>query len=77
MIRQYTLTLIRKFQAQKDNFTFEFINPDLEPAKARTFNIERDGEMIIQYHGSHKKLSRIGEENLMNTLISMSQVEKQ
>jgi len=74
-VRDYIQTLINKFQVHKQNLTFEFINPELAPEKARSLNITREGELVIHYNHRIRHLSVIREANIIDRLVNMHQTQ--
>jgi len=76
LIRKQTLEILNKFAKYKDNFTFEFINPELSPDIARKYKIEQDGEMIVNFNNKQTILSFISEKTITNSLLSMNRQQK-
>ena len=64
-----TLTrLFDRYSQQQPNITFETINPDLAPQQLREFNIEFDGETLIQYSNRSETLRQITESTITNAM---------
>ena len=61
-------TLFQRFADAQRNIEYDSVNPDLVPEKLREFNIQRDGEVVIQYAGRSENLSQITEASVTNTI---------
>ncbi len=47
---------------------YNSINPDFVPDQLREFNIQRDGEVVIEVNGRHENLQQITESSITNAL---------
>jgi len=68
LIRKRIGELIARYQRRKPDIKLVFVNPDLEPQKARELGITTDGELVIEYQGRTERLSEISESGLTNAL---------
>lgn len=61
-------SLFQRYQDLQHNIEYVSINPDLVPDQLREFNIQRDGEVVIEYAGRSENLAQITESNVTNTI---------
>lgn len=67
-LRESLDTLFQRFADAQGYIEYNSVNPDLVPEKLREFNIQRDGEVVIQYAGRSENLSQITEATVTNTI---------
>lgn len=51
---------------------YNSINPDFAPDQLRDFNIQRDGEVVIEVNGRHENLQQITESSITNALARLT-----
>jgi ABC-type uncharacterized transport system involved in gliding motility auxiliary subunit len=71
-LRAQVAQLIDRYTRIKPNLTLRFIDPDLEPEKARDLNIGPEGLIQVEYQGRTEKLSFIDESTLSNALLQLA-----
>ncbi len=71
-LRAQVAQLIDRYTRIKPNLTLRFIDPDLEPEKARDLNIGPEGLILVEYQGRTEKLSFIDESSLSNALLQLA-----
>ena len=71
-LRAQAAQLIDRYTRIKPNLTLRFIDPDLEPEKARDLNIGPEGLILVEYQGRTEKLSFIDESSLSNALLQLA-----
>lgn len=49
--------LVARYQRESDAFTLEFVNPDLDPARARAAGVAADNVVVVEYDGRTEHLS--------------------
>ncbi|HEY5140202.1 MAG TPA: DUF4350 domain-containing protein, partial [Methylococcales bacterium] len=64
--------LIDRYSRYKSNLTLTFIDPDLQPEKARELNIGPEGIIVVEYQGRREKLTFIDESSLTNALLQLA-----
>jgi len=64
--------LLKRYQAEKQNFHFKILNPDLDIDIARAENISRYGQVTVKYQGKKETLDNINESQLGNALSRLS-----
>ncbi len=60
--------LFQRYSEQQNLIEYLSINPDLTPDLLREFNIQRDGEVVIEIDGRSENISRISESNITNSI---------
>ncbi len=60
--------LFQRYKAKQDRIDYHSINPDLVPEKLREFNIQRDGEVVIEYQGRSENITRVSESTVTNAI---------
>ncbi|VAW66447.1 Gliding motility-associated ABC transporter substrate-binding protein GldG [hydrothermal vent metagenome] len=68
--------ILNRYQNNKANFSFKLINPDIFIQQAKTDNIERYGQTIIEYRGRQERINTLSEENITNALIRLHRNNK-
>lgn len=68
--------ILNRYQNNKPDFNFKLINPDIFIQQAKTDNIERYGQTIIEYQGRQERIESISEENISNALIRLQRNRK-
>lgn len=65
-------TLLKRYQAEKKNFKFKILNPDLDIELAKAENITRYGQVTVKYHGKRETIESINESLIGNALARLS-----
>lgn len=68
--------ILQRYQNNKPDFNFELINPDIFIKRAKTDNIERYGQTIIEYQGKTERINKLTEETITNALIRLHRGNK-
>lgn len=55
-VRTAARDLLDRYSREKSDFSYDFVNPDREPALARQFDIRAQGEMVVTYEGRQEQL---------------------
>lgn len=63
--------LVERYRRAGARVTLEFVNPELEPARARELGIRGDGELILRMGGASERVQRISEQSITNALAQM------
>ncbi len=71
-IRTQIAQLIDRYSRNRSNLTLTFIDPDLQPEKARELNIGPEGIIVVEYQGRTEKLTFIDESSLTNALLQLA-----
>lgn len=61
-------TLFGRYRDQQPLIEYRSINPDLVPAQLREFNIQQDGEVVIEYNGRSENIRQLTELNVTNAI---------
>jgi len=67
-LRASLADLLTRYQREKADFSFRFVNPDLEPDRVRRHGISLDGELLLSYQGREQTLGEASEEAVSNAL---------
>lgn len=60
--------LFQRYQQHQDLINYQSINPDLAPELLRDFNIQRDGEVVIEVGGRRENLTQVTESGITNAI---------
>ena len=63
--------LVDSYRRYKRNIDLEFIDPDSNPEKTRAAGIQFDGQLVVEYNNSSKKLTQLNEKALTNALVQL------
>lgn len=55
--RRQVEDLVARYQRESGHFTLEFVNPDLEPARARDAGVATDNVLVLEFDGRTEHLS--------------------
>jgi len=70
-----TETTQKLLELYKENssglFDYEFIDPDLEPAKRQAYHVTRDGSLVLEMNGNFLPVSTINEQEITTTIIKL------
>ena len=67
-LRKSISDLVSRYRRHKPDISLQFVNPDLDPQRARDLNITVDGEMVIAYRGKSEHVQDRSESGLTNAL---------
>lgn len=67
-IKESLDVLFQRYANAQQHIEYESINPDLAPQRLREFDIQRDGEVVIEYEGRSENLVQITETNVTNAI---------
>jgi ABC-type uncharacterized transport system involved in gliding motility auxiliary subunit len=71
-LQEQVKQLVAKYQRVKPNTTLEFVNPDLDPARAKQDDIDHAGQLVIHYAGRSEVMDSASEETIGNAIQRMS-----
>ncbi len=60
--------LFKRYAENQPYIEYQSINPDLAPDLLREFNIQRDGEIIIEVNGRSENVLQVSESTITNTI---------
>jgi len=67
-LRKAITTLVGRYQKHKSDIALEFVDPTLDPARARAANVRIDGELVVEVNGRKENLNQLTEDALTNAL---------
>jgi ABC-type uncharacterized transport system involved in gliding motility auxiliary subunit len=67
--------LLNEYKYHKKDFSFEVIDPDVNPGKVKDLGVEEYGQVVVEWGGKTEKVKTNSEEGITNTLIKLSQTE--
>ncbi len=70
--RQRVEDLLREYALLTDKFTYEFVNPNREPGKARQYNITRYGVVLLLRGDRRQEVVVFDEEDLTSGIIKVT-----
>ena len=70
--RQNAEDLLKEYAARTDKFTYEFIDPDLQPALARQFQITSYGTLVFQRGDKTQDILGLQEQDFTSAIIKVS-----
>lgn len=59
---------VRRYQRVKEDITLEFVDPSTNPQQVREYNIQRPGEVVVEYQGRRENLSSTTEQAITTAL---------
>lgn len=71
-LQEQVKQLVAKYQRIKPDTTLEFVNPDLDPARAKQDEIDHAGQLVIRYAGRSEVMDSASEETLGNAIQRLS-----
>ncbi|MEJ2687295.1 MAG: Gldg family protein [Gammaproteobacteria bacterium] len=69
-------SLIGRYQRVKSDVHLTFVNPDAEPQRVRQLGIQRDGELMVAYHGRSEHVRELNEQSVTNAILRASRQGK-
>lgn len=64
--------LIDKYRVHHDDINIEFVNPDLNPARAQKDGIAYSGQLLLKYGDKSETINSVDEQNVLNVLQRLS-----
>ncbi len=64
--------LVSRFQEHKPDISLRFVNPETDPAQARTLNAAPGGELILRTPEREQRLQNLSERSLADSLTQLS-----
>ncbi len=64
--------LVDKYRKYKKDIKLEFVNPDLDPARAEADGIQYSGQVLIKLGDKSDKVNSVAEQNMVNVLQRLS-----
>ena len=68
--------ILDRYQNNKNDFSFEIINPDIFIEQAKADNIQQYGQTIVEYNGATERIDSLSEETISNALIRLHRGNK-
>lgn len=68
--------LVARYQRHHDGFTLEFVNPDVDPDRARRAGITADGEVLVSVAGREERVAALNERSLTTALQRLARVDE-
>jgi hypothetical protein len=76
--RKSILSLVQRYQQQKQNIYLTFIDPTKEPALSRDYQIKSEGEWVVSYQGRSERMALpYTEESFTNLLLKLKHAKTQ
>lgn len=70
-LRRGIRELLGRYQKYKPDLELEFVDPDIDPDRAREAGIRFDGEVLVEYDGGTETLAKLDEETITNTFVRL------
>jgi len=70
--RQNAEDLLKEYAARSDKFTYEFVDPDLQPALARQFKITSYGTLVFQRGNKTQNVYGLQEQDFTSAIVKVS-----
>ncbi len=67
-LRRRITELVERYQRHDPRVSLKFVNPDTNPAQARSAGVRFDGEMTVEYGGQTQMVEQVSEGSLTNAL---------
>jgi len=67
--------LVDKYKQYKSDIKLEFVNPDLNPERAKADGIQYSGQLLIKLGDKSEKTNSAGEQNIVNLLQRLSRTK--
>jgi len=71
-IREQLKRLVNKYQRVKPELTLAFVNPDLEPARAKAAGVDHAGQLLLQVGTRSELVDSVSEQVIANALLRLS-----
>ena len=71
-LRRHIQDLVARYQRYYPAMQLQFVNPDVEPDRARAEGITVDGELVISYQGRSERIQQLAEQALSNGLLRVA-----
>lgn len=68
--------LLSQYRYHSKRVSYEFVDPDREPTKARQYNITTYGSIVFESQGKTEHLTRSNEESITNALVKVTRKGK-
>ena len=68
--------VLRRYRQESSKVEESYVNPHVEPALAREYNIDEMGGVILEYKGQRTKVDAPTEEEITNAIIKVTRVEQ-
>ncbi len=64
--------IFKRYQKLQPLIQYQSINPDFVPDQLREFNIQRDGEVVLEFNGRRENLQQITESTITNAIARLT-----
>jgi ABC-type uncharacterized transport system involved in gliding motility auxiliary subunit len=64
--------IFQRYQQSQPLIEYHSVNPDFVPDALREYNIQRDGEVVIEIDGRHENLQQITESSITNAIARLT-----
>lgn len=77
-LRKRIRDFMGRYQQAKSDLTLDFVNPELEPKRARDAGIQVNGEMVVEYEGRTERFSpfNLNEQAFTNLLVRLARARE-
>lgn len=70
-LRQLIQDFISPYQREKDDLSFEFVDPREDPARAKQAGVRVNGELVVELNGRSANLDTLTEQELTNLMVRL------
>jgi ABC-type uncharacterized transport system involved in gliding motility auxiliary subunit len=64
--------LLERYRRHKANIKIQFVDPEVNLAKARELGVGSQGLIVVEYHGNSEKINFLDESTLTNALLQLA-----
>jgi len=72
IVRSALKKLVEKYKNHKSDIELEFVNPDLDPTRAKQDGIEYSGQLLVKLGDKSETVNSVDEQTMINTLQRLS-----
>ncbi|GAK58321.1 putative ABC-type uncharacterized transport system involved in gliding motility auxiliary [Candidatus Vecturithrix granuli] len=74
--REAANDLLQQYKRLSAHISYEFIDPDKNPGRAKSYDIKTYGTIVLETKAKHEKITELTEENLTNALVKVIRDEQ-
>lgn len=67
---------VARYQRAKASVRLEFIDPGTDPVRTRSYNVQRPGEVVLEYQGRHESIAQMSEPVISAALQRLADAEQ-
>ncbi len=71
--REELRDLLKEYASHHPHFSYEFLDPDRRPVKAKQYQVDAYGVLALEIKGRYEKTKRMNEEAVTNVLIKLEE----